>query len=196
MIAAVDRVLKRLLPLGSTRVVCTVAGESGVGKTTLAQGCVRALEGRGVGARVIHQDDYFHLPPRANHRRRCEDLGHVGPTEVDRERLVADLAMFRAGASSLRLPRVDAATDCILTMDCDVCDVSVLVVEGTYVTTLPDVDLRVFVRGSPESTQKARRDRARDPIEPITRRILAREHALIAPHEAMADLVLEQLSPR
>jgi len=192
---AVEVVLDRLRPLAAKRIVCTVAGESGVGKTTLARDCATALEEDGLGALVIHQDHYFHLPPRANHRRRLEDLTRVGPEEVDRARLEEDLRAFRSGAVSLSLPQIDEPADELVTAVHDVSSVRVLVVEGTYVTALPDVDLRVFIRGSAESTRAARIERGRDPIEAITDRILAREHELIAPHEALADVVLAQLSP-
>lgn len=175
--------------------VCTVAGESGVGKTTLARDCALALDERGLPARILHQDDYFFLPPRANHRRRLEDSSRVGPDEVNVERLIADLLAFRQGADALVVPRVDASADDFVEVTLDLRDTRVLIVEGTYVTALPDVDLRVFVRGSHDSTLAARRSRGRDPIEVVTVEILAREHDLIAPHAGQADLVLDQLSP-
>lgn len=193
--AAVERVMSRLWPLGSARLVCTVAGESGVGKTTLARALASRLDQRGARALVIHQDDYFRLPPRANHRRRVEDLSWVGPREVDLERLAADLRAFLQGAATLALPTVDESADRFAVSRHDVSDVRVLVVEGTYVTVLEDTALRVFVRGSADSTRNARRLRGREAIEAITDTILRREHELIARHEAEAHLVLEQISP-
>jgi len=56
------------------RIVCTISGESGCGKTTLARRLVEQLVGIGLDSVVLHQDDYFRLPPRASDAKRLEDL--------------------------------------------------------------------------------------------------------------------------
>ncbi len=172
MRAAVAEIASRLAPMIAPRAVCSVAGESGVGKTTLCRALCEVWAERGVAARILHQDDYFHLPPSDNHARRVADPSWVGKGEVDLARLEADVAAFRRDGQG------------------------VLLVEGTYVTTLAGIDLRVFIAGDHRQTEAARRRRARDRIDDHTDRILAIEHALIRQDRARADVVLAQLSPR
>ena len=66
-----------------------------------------------------------------------------------------------------------------------------LIVEGTYVSRLEPLDLRVFLAGDYRQTEQARRARARDPIDEHTDAILAVEHRIIERDERLADIVLE-----
>jgi uridine kinase len=53
----------------TTRTVIAVAGESGSGKSVTAIDLAAVLNRAGIGAAIIHQDDYFIRPPWA--RRKC-----------------------------------------------------------------------------------------------------------------------------
>lgn len=176
-------------PLERRRMVVGVAGESGSGKTHTAIALARALgEGR---AALLHQDDYFHLPPRANHARRCGDLGQVGAHEVDLGLLGRHIAAFRAGARNVTVPVVDPPSDSILTRRMDFSAVDRLIVEGTYVLQLDDLDVGIFLTATHHDTEERRRRRDRDPILPVTERILAIEHAIIAQQASRADLLVD-----
>ena len=192
---ATEEVVGWIVAAARPRIVCSVAGESGVGKTTLALRCRQACDAHGLPATVLHQDDYFLLPPRQNHQARLDDLAQVGEQEVDMVRLERDLAAFRGGAAELTIPTLDAHADRFAERSLDLSQLRVLFVEGTYVTGLSGIDLRVFVEGDPSSTSASRRARARDLIDDTTQRILAIEHRLIAPHRERADRVFRQLSP-
>jgi len=174
------------------RTVVGIAGESGSGKSITATNLARVLAARGAGAAVLHQDDYFHRPPRANHAARLADLGAVGPHEVNRALLAEHIAAFRAGAAAIDGPLVDYANDRFVTQRHDLAGRAVLVVEGTYVLALPDLDVRVFLAATHEETAARRAARARDAHEPIIDTILGIEHALIAPQAAVADVVVDR----
>ena len=64
------------------RTAISVAGESGSGKSEIAQAIVDLLAADGIPGMVLGQDDYFALPPRSNDRARREDITRVGPREV------------------------------------------------------------------------------------------------------------------
>jgi hypothetical protein len=160
-----SRVIERLVELARSlsRVVCSIAGESGVGKTTLTEALRSQLEAGGHPTRVLHQDDYFFLLPRDNHQRRIEEPTWVGPCEVDLERLQSDIVAHRKG---------------------------VLLVEGTYVTALAGIDLRVFIEGDYRQTDGIRHARSRDLIDETTNRVLAVEHEIITQQSVQADLII------
>lgn len=174
------------------RTVVGVAGESGSGKSVTAASLARVLDAVGHSARVLHQDDYFFLPPHANHRARERDLGHVGRGEVNLALMQAHVAAFHAGADGVEAPAVDYAADRFDTRRVDFTGVAVLVVEGTYVLSLDDLDLRIFLEATYADTRARRRARARDVDSPFVERVLAIEHELIAPEAARADLVVDR----
>jgi uridine kinase len=187
--------LRRLLardfdvPGAGPRVVA-IAGESGSGKTVAASELVAALEAAGAPTGLLHQDDYFVRPPRTNHEHRERDIDSVGPQEVDLARLAAHVAAFRRGEDGVAGPRVDYPGNRFVEVRHDFAGRRVLVVEGTYVLGLPDVDVRVFCAATYLDTRERRRRRARDVDSPFVERVLAIEHVLIAPYAARADVVI------
>ena len=173
------------------RIVIAIAGESGSGKSVTATGLAQQLGAAGIRATVLHQDDYFILPPRTNHEHRLLDLANVGPHEVDLPRLQSHVDAFRAGARAIEGPAVDYPGNRFVTRHHDWSNVQVLIVEGTYVFRLRDLDLRVFLEATHEDTRERRRVRNRDIDAPIIDEILTIEHALIAPQSALADIVID-----
>lgn len=174
------------------RAVIGVAGELGSGKSVTATGLAGALGDAGVPAGVLHQDDYFHRPPRTNHEHRCLDLRHVGPHEVNLALLQAHVAAFRSGAAGVQAPRVDYPGNRFVTQQVDFSPLAALVVEGTYVLQLDDLDVRIFLTATHHDTRERRRARNRDIDAPIVDQVLAIEHALIAPQVERAHVVIDR----
>ncbi len=173
------------------RVVVAIAGESGSGKSITATSLAEALEGDGVGTVVLHQDDYFLRPPRANHDYRCADLRRVGPHEVNLELLAAHVASFRTAQNGVDGPLTDHPSDSFLVRRLDFGPASVLIVEGTYVLRLPDTDIRIFLEATHAETAERRRRRNRDVDAPIVDQVLAIEHELVAPQANLAHILVD-----
>ena len=190
--AILDRLAAMVSLDGSRRVVIGVAGESGSGKSVTAVALVRALEAAGVPAMALHQDDYFIRPPRVNHAHRERDIAAVGPHEVNLALLARHVADFRAGRDSVELPVCDYPTDSFRTRSVSFAPFAALVVEGTYVLTLEDLDARVFLEATHQDTAERRRARARDIDAPFVQRVLAIEHEIIARQAAHADVILDR----
>lgn len=167
-----------------------IAGESGAGKTVLATRLAARLTERGVPTGVLHQDDYFVFPPRTNHEMRRRNLNQVGPYEVKLDFLDSNLRSFKRGESPIYKPRVLYDQDRIITEEMDISHFQVLIAEGTYTSLLRFVDLRVFIDRDYRQTEAARRRRARDPYEPFMDEVLAREHAILSRHKALADVII------
>ena len=189
---ALRGVLAARVDLRRPGLVVGIGGESGSGKSVTAAALAHELDAAGVRAGVIHKDDYFVRPPRTNHDYRVADLSRVGPHEVDLARLRAHVADFRAGRDGVVAPLSDHATDSFLAQRHDFSATTALVVEGTYVLRLPEIDVRVFLEASYEDTRERRRARARDVDAPIVERILEIEHAIIAPQAADAHVVIDR----
>jgi uridine kinase len=193
--AALARTLvTRLAERGLTsreRLVVGVAGESGSGKSVTAASLARALGADGRSAVVLHQDDYFRLPPRANHAARERDIAQVGPGEVNLALMQSHIAQFRQGRGAVEAPATNYAADRFDTRLLDFAGVAMLVVEGTYVLGLDDLDVRIFLEATYADTRDRRRARARDVDSPFVERVLAIEHEIIARQRARADLIVD-----
>ena len=186
----VDLLLERALG-ARDRCVIGVAGESGSGKSVTATSLARELGARGYAAVVLHQDDYFVLPPRANHAAREHDINRVGPLEVNLAHLQSHVAAFREARDGIDGPAVDYAADRFDTVRVDFGSIRVLVVEGTYVLGLEDLDMRIFLEATYADTRARRRARARDVDSPFVERVLAIEHAAVARQSVLADLLVD-----
>ena len=179
--------------IGRTRrTTISVAGESGSGKSEMGAALVEAFDAAGIGGVVLGQDDYFVLPPRSNDRARREDIGWVGPNEVDLDLLDEHLSAARAGAASIEKPLVVYAANAIEQETISLGDARVVVAEGTYTTLLQNVDTRVFIARNRLETMDARVRRAREPVDPFIEEVLKIEHAIIAAHRSRADVVLDR----
>lgn len=174
------------------RVVITVAGESGSGKSETASEIVRLLkEKEGVEYRIFHQDDYFVYPPHTNADKRKEDISHVGMDEVKLELLDKHLKEAKDPmATTIEKPLVDFHKDEILSETFDLTGVKVLVAEGTYTTALENADIRVFIDKTFHDTLSHRQERARDEIDEFTDKILSIEHDIISKQKEKADIII------
>ena len=173
-------------------IVVGVAGESGSGKTVTAVSLARELEASGVRTGIIHQDDYFLRAPRANHAHRLVHLDDVGPQEVNLPLLALHIAAFRQRRQGVPTPVVDYETDCFLDRRRDFSDLSVLVVEGTYVLRLDELDIRIFLEATHQDTRARRSARARDIDDSFVERVLRIEHEIIAAQAARAHIVIDR----
>ena len=172
------------------RIVVTVGGESGAGKSEMGAEIVRLLVKEGIRADVLQQDDYFVFPPRTNHEMRRRNLEQVGPYEVKLDYLDSNLRSFKRGESPIYKPLVIFDEDRITTEERDVSRLQVLVAEGTYTTLLRFADLRVFIARTYHQTLAHRQARARDQFEPFVTDVLEREHQIISGHKSLADVVI------
>lgn len=186
-------ILMRRLGVGpGRRSVIAVAGESGSGKTVTTTSVADALRAAGIRPAVLHQDDYFHLPPRTNHEHRLLTLRHVGPHEVNLDLLQSHIDAFLAGLASVEAPAVDYPANRFVSQRHDFSGVHTLIVEGTYVFQLRGIDARIFLEATHEDTRERRRVRSRDIDAPIIDEILAIEHDIIAQQAAQADIVIDR----
>ncbi len=171
--------------------VVTVAGESGSGKSEVAAVFAELCSASGFKALILQQDDYFFYPPKTNHNRRLDDLNWVGIQEVNLPLIEEHIDMIKGGNSSLTKPLVDYDADQIGEETVTVKGRKVVVVEGTYTTTVANADFRAFINRNYRQTKKARLVRSRDPLTGFLEKVLAIEHEIISAHKAKASLVID-----
>jgi uridine kinase len=173
------------------RFVVAVGGESGSGKSETAAELARLAGEDGAHALVLQQDDYFVLPPKANHRKRLDDFPWVGPGEVRLELLDEHLARARdASLTELEKPLSLFGEDELTSERVSLAGVKLVIVEGTYATSLTNVGRRVFIDRDFRATAGARAERGREGQDDFLERVLAREHEFISPLKEGADIII------
>lgn len=176
---------------GSEKKVIAITGESGSGKSVTALSLQTALETAGISTLILHMDNYFHLPPKANHQARLQNRFEIGPDEVQLDLLATHIKAFRNRENSIRMPVTNYQEDWFESVDLSMENCRVLLVEGTYVSKLPDLDLQIFMERNYLQTVLQRRERGRDKEDPFVEQVLEKEHRIIRPAIDKADIIID-----
>jgi len=172
--------------------VITVAGESGAGKSEVAESIADKLKEFGLKSFVFGQDDYFVYPPKTNERQREKDISWVGMQEVKLDLLDKNLMDALQGTAPLTKPLVDFDANEIGEETVSLNDYEVLIAEGTYTTSLKNADCKVFINRNKMDTVESRKKRAREAQDEFLDRILTIEHEIISKHKDIADVVISK----
>lgn len=177
-----------------------ISGESGSGKSEVAEVLRSLLTEEGHKVLVIGQDDYFRLPPHSNHKQRKIDINWVGPGEVQLQLLSEHVQKLCSKRKNKVIkPLVHFAEDKIgtevLTGPYDV-----VIAEGTYTTLLANISVRVFIDMDYLETTAHRLSRNRDQsLEDdadleltFLEKVLEIEHNIISKHKSLADIIIPE----
>lgn len=177
--------------------ILAIAGESGSGKTTLALAVQAYWAEQGFIAPVIHQDDYFLLPPAQNHAARQKNLAQVGPGEVRLGWLDEHLQIIQSKVMpEIVLPHMNWETDEEEQIVLSLSGVQAVIVEGTYTNLLRLPNYRIFIDTTYQQTRANRIRRQREEVTPFIEDVLARESSIIRTQRASANLILDhQFNP-
>ena len=174
-------------------VACTVAGQSGAGKSEIAHELARLLDENGHRTFIFQQDDYFFFPPKTNHNRRVDDIGWVGTGEVDIALLDKHLGLLRSpGPRVLEKPLVIFEEDRITTEEVDLSPFDVFIAEGTYTTLLESADYHVFIDRDYHDTLADRKERGRETIDAFSEEVMRIEDAIISQHRSLANIIVNR----
>ncbi|MFH1798187.1 MAG: glycosyltransferase [Candidatus Omnitrophota bacterium] len=190
------KISKILIPeifSSSSKYVISIAGESGTGKTEIACELAKCLKIRSIKSVLINQDDYFFHPPKTNYKLRRENLSRVGPPEINLPLLNRHIKTFKdIAASSFRKPLIFFKNDKIEkeTVKCE--NYKVMIIEGTYVNLLNNVDSKIFLSGTYRDTLQTRKKRKRDKIDEYGEKILSIEHGIISKQNKLSDIVVKK----
>jgi uridine kinase len=191
--ATIAAMIRKRLDARPGRFLVTVAGESGSGKSETAAALAEQLSNAGIRSAILGQDDYFGLPPKANDTRRRQDPDWLGPhVEVRLDLLQANVDSALAGDASIDKPTIDYSASTVATETLSLTGVKVVIVEGTYVSLLRHVDVRIFIARTRLETleHRLRRNRGNEVRDPFIESVLSVEHKIIAGHRHLADFVV------
>lgn len=192
--ANIARQILQQIPINEKKVVAiAIAGESGCGKTTLGKALLHALVQQGLQVELLHQDDYFKLPPRQNHEARLQDFNHIGTGEVRMQLLNDHIeAIKKQSSAQITIPLMNWQNDIEERRVVTIKNTRVIIVEGTYTSLLPAVDHRIFINITHTDTRDNRINRNREEVTDFIEQVLQKESMIINPHQALANIILEK----
>ena len=170
--------------------VISVAGESGAGKSEIAASIAEVLAEKNISCFIFQQDDYFVYPPKTNAKMRIKDIRHVGMSEVKLDLIDEELKTILDGNNKIKKPLVIFEEDRIDKETVNLENVKVIIVEGTYTTTLKNTDQRVFIDRDLNDTKESRKKRNREKQDEFLEAILLIEHKIISAHKTLADIII------
>jgi uridine kinase len=183
--------IQNLESSSNPKLVIGIAGESGSGKTITALQLQQVFELNGKKTNIVHMDDFFHLPPATNHEARVKDISCVGKNEVNLELLQKVCIQFKENAASVQQPLVDYNSNSISSFSWNAHDFDVLIVEGTYVLFLENIDIRVFIDRTYIDTKNDRLARGRDIANDFVEEVLAIEHKIIQTEKKLCNICIQ-----
>lgn len=192
-VGAARKIMKLLFPETAKpqcRFILTIAGESGSGKSEIAAALADLLSRRDMKSIILQQDDYFVYPPKTNESRRRDDIRHVGVSEVRLDLIDQNLADIIAGKAAIEKPLVIFDEDRITQEVVSLSGVHVVIVEGTYTTSLNHAHQRVFIDRSYLDTRATRKRRAREKQDEFLEKVLKIEHEIISSHLPRASIIV------
>ncbi len=178
----------------SNKVICiAIAGESGCGKTTLANALKNLLEQQQQKVLLLHQDNYFKLPPHQNHQARLANFEHIGTHEVDFYQLEQHIqAVKHRTNNTLNIPVMNWQTDTCEVTATDIRQTQIIIVEGTYTMLLKDANHKIFITTNYKQTRNNRIERNRETVTDFIEQVLEKESAIIQSHAPLAHIWINE----
>ena len=170
--------------------IITIAGESGSGKSEIAESLSQLLSEKNIKSFIFQQDDYFIYPPKTNAEMRRKNIDHVGLSEVNLALLDKHLKSIIQEKNEIEKPLVIFDEDRISKEIVNFGGIKVIIVEGTYTTTLHNVYQHIFIDRTYIDTRESREKRARETQDNFLEKILKIEHKIISSHKSKADIIV------
>ena len=186
---AAEQIVDRLGRIESDKMVITIGGESGSGKSELAHVISRRLKDKGELAKIVHIDNYYKVSPQERTEwRKRHGVESIGLSEYDWDLINQNIAEFRESKEAV-LPCIDLLTDQEDRLITNFEGIKYLIVEGLY-PLRADADLKIFIDLTYHETKKAQILRGKEPQNEFRLQVLQREHEVVQSLRPSADLLV------
>jgi len=174
------------------KLVIGICGESGSGKTVTSVCLQQYLERCRIHSMVLHLDSYYKLPPTENHLKRKQDIGWVGPNELNLDLIEAHIVQFKANHQSIMVPVVDYQANAFLEVERNLEGISVLIIEGVYAFHVQHIDYGIFLEKNYRDTLEDRKKRTREVYDEFVEQVLEIEHHLVTSQKGKANMIIDK----
>jgi uridine kinase len=184
-------IIEKILTSRKPKMIIGISGESGSGKSELAQVISKGLRKHGIFAKPLHIDNYYRILPllRTEWRKQHGIENVVGYGEYDWDTIYRNIQEFKDGKVSTG-PCVDLVTEQVDQLTTDYSSVDMLVIDGLYAIKTEGVDLRIFIELTYHETKKAQVVRGKEPQNEYRMAVLEKEHQMVQALKPMADVLI------
>ncbi|MEI6061584.1 MAG: uridine kinase [Bacteroidota bacterium] len=170
--------------------IVTISGEVGTGKCEIAHELGRILIEKGISVKLLHMDNYYHIPPRARQEWRKQNIDKIGYDEYDWNTINQNIDDFRMNRESV-LPVVDLFTQKVDKLHTDFDGIEVLIIEGLYSIRINQSDLRVFIELTYEDTWDEQAITHKEVLDEFRMEVLKYEHKAVQSLKNLADFYID-----
>ncbi len=182
----------KILAVRKPKFIVAISGESGSGKSELAHCLGRALKEAGILAKVLHSDNYYHVPPKQrNAFRQARGADSIGLDEYDWDGINRTLDDFK-NSRKVEMPCVDLVTEQVDTLTTDFSEIDLMVFDGLYAINSEGVDMRVYIDLTYHETKKAQLLRGKEAVNEWRMAVLEQEHQVVTSLRGKADLIVNK----
>jgi uridine kinase len=174
-----------------TKFIVTISGEVGAGKCEIAHELGRILIEAGISVKLLHMDNYYHIPPRERQDwRKKNGLEKIGYDEYDWATINQNIDDFRMNLKSV-IPVVDLFTQNVDQLHTDFNGIEVLIIEGLYSIRINQSDLRVFIELTYEDTWEEQTLTHKEILDDFRLEVLKQEHKAVQSLKSQADFYID-----
>jgi uridine kinase len=174
-----------------SRQIIAISGESGSGKSEMANTVAKQLKTAGYKVKVIHSDDFYVSIPEERNDIRIKNgiSSYVGLGEYDWARISKVLEAFQKGRS-ISMPCVDLITNEVDTLTTDFKNVDILILDGLYAIAAKEANYRVFIDLTYHETKKAQLHRGKETMDSVRFQVLEAEHLAVSSLRDSSDVFI------
>ncbi len=188
-------ILDKLMEIRKTgpkeKMLITISGEVGSGKSTVSVVLGRMLKKNDVRSKIIDLDDYYKIPPRERREWRMKHgLESIGYDEYNWDKLNQNITDFRRNRKS-QMPCVDLVSGYVDELNTDFKGVDLLLINGLYSLIIEDADLKVMIEQTYDETRDAQLYSQKEAIDAYRLKVLQREHEVVQSLKSKADFFID-----
>jgi len=173
------------------KMIITISGEVGSGKSTVSVILGRLLKKQKVKAKIIDLDDYYKIPPLERREWRLKNgLESIGYDEYNWDKLNQNITDFKRNRKS-QMPCVDLITLNVDELHTDFKGIELLIINGLYSLKIEDADLKVMIEQTYDETRDAQIYSQKEPLDSYRLKVLQREHEVVKSLKSKADFFID-----
>jgi len=188
---AATTLFDRVMRDRKTKFIVTISGEVGTGKCEIAHELGRLLIEAGISVKLLHLDNYYHIPPLERLEwRKKNGLEKIGFDEYDWNTVNQNIDDFRMNKKSV-MPIVDLFTQQVDQLHTDFKGIEVLIIAGLYSIRINQSDLRVFIELTYEDTWEEQELTHKEVMDDFRLEVLKHEHKAVQSLKPLADFYID-----
>lgn len=173
------------------KMIITISGEVGSGKSTVSVVLGRMLKKIQLRSKIIDLDDYYKIPPLERRKWRLENgIQSIGYDEYNWDKLNQNITDFKRNRKS-QMPCVDLITGYIDELHTDFKNVDILIINGLYSLKIEDADLKVMIELTYDETYEAQVYSQKEDLDDYRRQVMRREHQVVQSLKSKADFFVD-----